>query len=850
MNYLWGAVNAISAPYQYYKDINPATLTGAIDVIVVRRPGSNGSMELSCSPFHVRFGKWQVLRPSEKKVDITVNGKSVPFNMKIGEAGEAFFVFETDDDVPDDLITSPLLEPTEPVSPDPLLLPDFGRSGARDRRDDFMNDGIGQEPDFLDLNAPSTSQSGEFLKSAASSNFPHTTAISSSDTSPGMSDTTAFRPASPHHEPIPFPSLCSPSGLPPDHLSHSSLPIAQNSATSDAYSWEWGRFPQRSQIHIHPTLSDTAPLKTEPDTEAVEANRSGEFQRSRSLPPEFELDPPEGVVSTLLQSNEQLGGQDLSDVEGIFDDDGDSGMSRRERRSWVRWWRHDSKHQRSGGVPFERPPLKNAVSTVLLPSESLSIHAPTLDELVRDTSLLSLTASSPELGTTGPSAVSGRRPKGRYAKTLRLTSEQLLALDLHPGANSITFSLSSSGVVACTARIFLWEHTESVVVSDIDGTITKSDALGHVFNLIGRDWTHVGVAKLYTDIYKNGYKIMYLTSRAIGQADSTRYYLQGIKQNDYQLPEGPVIMSPDRLMASLHREVIMRKPEVFKMACLRDIQRLFGPTPLPFYAGFGNRITDALSYRSVNISSSRIFTIDSNGEVKMELLDLVGHKSESVRSYIHMTDLVDQMFPPITHKWESKFTDSSFWKVPLSEFPLPELMPPSPALSARSDASNQNAFARLRNFSLRSSSSSRSRTFAPSPHTETRRGRDIDSSGSRTHQRQLSSIERLSNVLVGLANRSVSPSTPSALESESEDDSDSPHAPDHAGNRRRLRRRSLRSMPGSLPGSRPSSDEELEFGATEKRADDSISDPGAETVDQEFDEDLFAAGEMQKVPFL
>jgi phosphatidate phosphatase LPIN len=83
--------------------------------------------------------------------------------------------------------------------------------------------------------------------------------------------------------------------------------------------------------------------------------------------------------------------------------------------------------------------------------------------------------------------------------------------------------------------------------------IVRSDALGHVFNLIGRDWTHLGVAKLYTDICKNGFRIMYLTSRAIGQADSTRYYLQGIKQNDYQLPEGPVIMSPDRLMASLHR---------------------------------------------------------------------------------------------------------------------------------------------------------------------------------------------------------------------------------------------------------------------------------------------------------
>lgn len=72
----------------------------------------------------------------------------------------------------------------------------------------------------------------------------------------------------------------------------------------------------------------------------------------------------------------------------------------------------------------------------------------------------------------------------------------------------------------------------------------------------------------------------------------------------------------------------MRKPEVFKMACLRDIQRLFGhENRNPFYAGFGNRITDALSYRSVNVPSERIFTIDSSGEVKMELLELAGYKS-------------------------------------------------------------------------------------------------------------------------------------------------------------------------------------------------------------------------------
>lgn len=84
MNYLRGAVNAISAPYQYYKDLNPSTLTGAIDVIVVRRPKdlpdsppdgtvpqlTDEDSELVCSPFHVRFGKWQVLRPQDKKVRI------------------------------------------------------------------------------------------------------------------------------------------------------------------------------------------------------------------------------------------------------------------------------------------------------------------------------------------------------------------------------------------------------------------------------------------------------------------------------------------------------------------------------------------------------------------------------------------------------------------------------------------------------------------------------------------------------------------------------------------------------------------------------------------------------------
>jgi phosphatidate phosphatase LPIN len=61
MNYI-GKV--ISNFRDFYNEINAATLTGAIDVVVVEQP--DGSFR--CSPFHVRFGKLGVLRSREKVV--------------------------------------------------------------------------------------------------------------------------------------------------------------------------------------------------------------------------------------------------------------------------------------------------------------------------------------------------------------------------------------------------------------------------------------------------------------------------------------------------------------------------------------------------------------------------------------------------------------------------------------------------------------------------------------------------------------------------------------------------------------------------------------------------------------
>ncbi|KAJ7490242.1 Lipin/Ned1/Smp2-domain-containing protein [Mycena galericulata] len=1156
MNYIRGAVNAISAPYQYYRDlppINPATLTGAIDVIVIQRPTSNGATELVCSPFHVRFGKWQVLRPGEKKVKVSVNGHTIPFDMKIGEAGEAFFVFETDDDVPEDLITSPILHPTRPDEPTGTDIP-TDRFGARqdpdEPRDHVTTDGGDpsvvqetpvDEPEFLDLNAgplSSTPPPSTSTARPADRKRPSQLSISSASRPPSpaplatpalmlsMEETQDQRvdralkvvqASMEAHEVKYKPEIAldgdgyhsrgrhdrdrtitadddgtyrSPTPSPTAEKStlESQSPMSALPKLDVEYSWEWGAFPQpspmkasfgmggraeggigsskdvaatwgrtsrarakRGGLDVGLGLRETTPEEEEEgDVSPVAAGGSGGGARSRSVPPDLEGSPsrsrrrardrivdrleyeddddddePAVVEETVgygaggrLSASEsdptkftvaiegRKVGFELSLVSDMAPDDEESESDTRGRRERggssggtrvfdrrdeveaarlfekdqidlsrfledetvvsdprlvIRWagdqyitrrdgsplmdalvlWRDALVKQTTEGIPL-RPtsPMsdgEDAQSVPDTPTESLEQREkqqhnrskseppeqvpkgkPTSSSWVQwwsrskaktegtptkdDRPPLPWTTSAPngtDSDTLPPKALSKVKrsstdippadsapapstpvqhpvpaaaqplPVGKgkkFAKTLRLTSDQLKSLNLKPGPNSITFSLSTSGVIACTARIFVWDSTDLVLVSDIDGTITKSDGLGHVFAMIGRDWTHLGVAKLYTDITRNGYKIMYLTSRAIGQADATRDYLKGIKQNDYQLPEGPVIMSPDRLMASLHREVIMRKPEVFKMACLRDIQRLFGEASRnPFYAGFGNRITDALSYRSVNVPSSRIFTIDSSGEVKLELLELAGYKS----SYIHMTDLVDQMFPPIHRKWTPEYTDFNYWKAPVQDFPLPDFSPPSPALSARSDTSNQSTLARLRNFSLVGSrqssnmrqaalnrvngSASKSRETSPPPG-ESVRSEEL---------RQMSSFERLSNTLsssfgksstLGSVRRSLSPeshsSSSNTFADSDDEDGDEEYLDSEGKRRRRHRRRSMTSMPGSL-------DDDLQFdmddepGGSEDGKYGEDSQSGMEEEEEEaFDEDLLAAGEMKNVPFL
>lgn len=236
----------------------------------------------------------------------------------------------------------------------------------------------------------------------------------------------------------------------------------------------------------------------------------------------------------------------------------------------------------------------------------------------------------------------------KYRKTLRLSSDQIDSLNLNEGTNEIVFSVTTAyqGTSRCKCYLFKWKYNDKVVISDIDGTITKSDVLGHILPMVGKNWEQIGVAQLFSKIEENGYKMLYLSARAIGQAKTTRDYLQSIRQGDVKLPDGPLLLNPTSLMSAFHREVIEKKPEQFKIACLSDIQALF-PDKNPFYAGYGNRINDVWAYRAVGIPISRIFTINTKGELKHEL-------TQTFQStYAGQSLVVNDIFPPLVRESSS-----------------------------------------------------------------------------------------------------------------------------------------------------------------------------------------------------
>ena len=206
---------------------------------------------------------------------------------------------------------------------------------------------------------------------------------------------------------------------------------------------------------------------------------------------------------------------------------------------------------------------------------------------------------------------------------------------LNFGKNIITFTVSSliQGPKTITSNLYLWNTNIKIVISDVDGTVTSSDLLGHVLPTIGRDWTHPGLANLYTLISNLNFQFLYLSSRPIGEAPLTRKTLLKINQNGFILPDGPLITAPDRMIPAITREVVLRKPHEFKIPTLKTILSLFPNNSNPFIFGFGNRKTDVLSYQEVGLLPKQILlfdthhqVLDSNGNILYSSINLLSNE--------------------------------------------------------------------------------------------------------------------------------------------------------------------------------------------------------------------------------
>uniref|UniRef100_A0A667XDQ7 phosphatidate phosphatase n=1 Tax=Myripristis murdjan TaxID=586833 RepID=A0A667XDQ7_9TELE len=717
---------------ELYRGLNPATLTGGIDVIVVRQP--DGSFQ--CSPFHVRFGKLGVLRSKEKVVDIEINGEPVHLHMKLGDNGEAFFVEENENmesRVPAHLCTSPI--PIEVPEEAEETMEGSSSAGGGTRRkkrrrkrmrsDTHLREEASSSSDdrererelsdniFFVFNSKSVYYSlseepyEELMATQTRDTHPH----SDGEWSPSENSVFYSRPSSPK--------------------SDSELIVKPQESSGPQMQWNWGasfRLVVNKNSSI--SLGQFSPL--------VFMCHSVSGKHSQHLGPSdiylddlTKLDPevaalyfpkrwnqsPQSVGSGAMDSGTEY----LSDSAAYHMDvsmslcgcEGDTRKIKKEK-----FMKHIVMYQDFINNPgiIEDPNLVICINSnyynwavaapMILSMQAFQKNLPksAIERLVKDkmpkksgrwwfswrrrdmdTSQVDEAGnpsnSDEEAGLGRPAVIptslstdtisTTQCISQMYRKSLRLTSKQIERLNLREGANKVVFSVTTQyqGTCRCEAAIYLWNWDDRVIISDIDGTITKSDALGHILPQFGKDWTHQGIARLYHKIHQNGYKFLYCSARAIGMAGITKDYLQWVNDKGTVLPKGPVMLAPSSLFSALHREVIEKKPEVFKVACLTDIRDLFNPQRQPFYAAFGNRTNDAYAYKQVGVPDSRIFTVNPKGELIQEKTK--GNKS----SYNHLGEIVEHMFPMLSVK---SCTSSAFDCPEYSHFlywrePLPEL---------------------------------------------------------------------------------------------------------------------------------------------------------------------------------
>ncbi|VEU33634.1 unnamed protein product [Pseudo-nitzschia multistriata] len=221
---------------------------------------------------------------------------------------------------------------------------------------------------------------------------------------------------------------------------------------------------------------------------------------------------------------------------------------------------------------------------------------------------------------------------------------------LKPGRNPIRYLLLDDQQVVgiAHAHIYLWKHDDSVVISDIDGTITKSNARGVLGTIITQRYDkvcHAGICQILSKLSLSS-QVVYLTSRPIGLANQTRKFLSTLKQGNETLPIGPLLGFGGKLPQLLIMEIVTKSTQKFKAKKLWDnVVQPFrkatnnDPKSPSFVAGFGNNFMDMQSYHAIGLDLDRIFKINKKSQI-------VTFDKENITSQNSNGDF---SFPP--HQW-------------------------------------------------------------------------------------------------------------------------------------------------------------------------------------------------------
>jgi phosphatidate phosphatase PAH1 len=235
--------------------------------------------------------------------------------------------------------------------------------------------------------------------------------------------------------------------------------------------------------------------------------------------------------------------------------------------------------------------------------------------------------------TNGKDPNSSSPPKEKEVLTCKTpTPEQLAHMKLKEGANDIKFITSITKQVA-TAKIYLWPRNVKIIVSDIDGTITKTDKRGLFYYKFGYDWTHENVVELYKALAESGYYFVYLTARSVKVQGATRSYLDKIG-----VPKSPIFSAPHDLFGCVTTELWQTTAQG-KMLHLDALRGLFSGDDNPLVAGFGNKVHDHYCYQKIGIEANRIYIINKSSEISVN-----GCKT----SYEIIKKTAEKVFPNLT----------------------------------------------------------------------------------------------------------------------------------------------------------------------------------------------------------